>query len=204
MGATPGSEYNLWLGTGSHEAALDTLISDLSRRSSPPTVRFAPHVTLLSSSIIGPEASLEEIKATALRVVESLQSSQRIVCKFDKLEAGESFFQCVYVKLLKHESEGLLALHCALRKAFGDKEDPQGSSYFPHMSLVYGDLEGKERQKIIAELYASKRANRLESGRDEVVGATEIEPDEIQVVRTAGTSDEWEVVARIPLPRKTQ
>jgi len=194
----PGSEYNLWLGTGSSDSVLGDLIHDLSRRSSPPTEPFAPHATLLSSSIIGPSASFEEIKATVVRTVASL-SVQRIVCKFDKLEAGASFFQCVYVKLQKRESEGLLELHTALRKVFGDAEDPEGDSFFPHMSLVYGDLQTSHKAKIMSELYTSARASRLEDGRDAVLGFKQFETTEVQIVRTVGKSSEWEIVATIPL-----
>lgn len=193
-----GSEYNLWLDVGSAEATFSNLIHDLSRRSSPPTIPFAPHATLLSSSIIGPSASLEDIEYIVADVAHSL-SLKRVVCKFDKLEAGEQFFQCVYVKLQKEESEGLLELHSALRKAFGDTSDPEGTSYFPHMSLVYGDLPMEERRKIIEDMYNSREASTLENGHAQVAGISQFEVTDVQIVRTVGKSDEWEIVATVPL-----
>jgi hypothetical protein len=122
-----------------------------------------------------------------------------VVCKFDKLEAGQVFFQCVYVTLQKKESEGLLELHTSLRKEFGDSEDTEGKSYFPHMSLVYGDIPMKERKDTIDDLVTTRRAVELENGHDKVLGLTQFETTEIQIVRTVGRSDEWEIVATIPL-----
>lgn len=193
-----GSQYNLWLGTGNAEPALSDLIQDLSRQSSPSTIPFVPHATLLSSSIIGPTLTLDEIKARVSNTVKSLSLSC-VVCKFDKVEAGALFFQCVYVKLQKEESDGLLELHTALRNEFGDKEDPEGTSYFPHMSLVYGDIPMKEREKVVDDLLTSQRAVKLENGHDEVLGLNRFETRGIQIVRTVGRSDEWEIVSTIPL-----
>lgn len=128
---------------------------------------------------------------------------QRVVCKFDKLEAGELFFQCVYIKLQKNESEGLLELHTALRKAFGDTSDIQGESYFPHLSLVYGDIPMQERKKIIEEMFnETKSATILGNGHVSVAGFSEVEVREIQIVRTVGGPDEWEIVDTIPLGTK--
>lgn len=177
---------------------LSNLIQYLSRRSSPPTVTFAPHATLLSSFVIGPNASLEDIKKTVERAVQPL-SLEKVVCKFDKLEAGKQFFQCVYVKLQKEESEGLLQLHTALRRAFGDSQDPSGESYFPHMSLVYGDIPMNERQKIVQDLYSAGEAVRQDSGHDEVAGFSYFEVRDIQIVHTIGKADEWKIVATVPL-----
>lgn len=183
---------------GSAEGTLSNLINDLSRRSSPPTIPFAPHATLLSSSVIGPSASLVAIKCIVAEVAHSL-SLERVVCKFDKLEAGDQFFQCVYVKLQKQESEGLLELHTALKKAFGDTSDPQGTSYFPHMSLVYGDIPMQEKRKIIEDMNSSREAGTLENGHVQVAGISQYEVKDVQIVRTVGKSDKWEIVATVPL-----
>lgn len=129
-------------------------------------------------------------------------SIERVVCKFDRLEAGQTFYQCVYIRLDKDGSEGLLELHKALRIEFGDNTDIQGASYYPHLSLVYGDLPQAEREKIIQQLYAKKQAVTLENGKDQVQGFTEVEVRNIQIVRTVGQSDEWEIVASIPLGSK--
>jgi 2'-5' RNA ligase len=165
---------------------------------SPPTRPFSPHATLLSSSVIGPTASLDDIKRTVEHVISSI-NLQQVICKFDKLEAGETFFQCVYIKLQKQESEGLLALHTALRRAFGDTQDLAGTSYYPHFSLVYGDLPQEKRKEIIQHLYSSQIAKTSSQGHDEVAGYTSFVSKEIQIVKTVGSSDQWEIVATVPL-----
>lgn len=115
------------------------------------------------------------------------------------------FFQCVYVRLLKQESEGLLDLHCALRKSFGS-DDLTGTAYFPHMSLVYGNLEPEVKEGIIAGMKDKQEMTLTgaESAQEAVLGETQFETSEILVVTTAGRSDEWKVAARIPLGKRQQ
>lgn len=121
-----------------------------------------------------------------------------MTCSFERIEAGAKFFQCVYVVLDKIGSEGLLALHQALRRAFASP-DPEGESYFPHLSLVYGDLDAETKQGIIDGMLARGEATKASEDNVQVLGGSGFHTDEILVVRTAGRSDEWEIVARVPL-----
>ena len=97
----------------------------------------------------------------------------------------------------------MLELHRGLRRAFGDDKDPSGESYFPHMSLVYGGLEMQQKQALIAGMQEKAEVKSLEApshgAKESVLGETQFETSEILIVKTAGKSDEWEIVARIPL-----
>ena len=178
------------------------LITSLSTRVSPPTVPFGPHATLFSDSLIGPVLSLENIVARTRRAVEAFTATtslEAVKCTFDRVEAGKLFYQCVYIRLDKDGSPGLLDLHRALRKTFEDATDPKGESYFPHMSLVYGHLTDEQKAALMDGMAQKGEMSTLSKGRHEVAGFSHFETKEILVVKTAGKSDEWEVAARIPL-----
>ena len=121
-----------------------------------------------------------------------------MTCAFERLEAGAKFFQCVYVVLDRTGSEGLLRLHQALRRAFASP-DPEGESYFPHLSLVYGDPDAETKQGIIDGMLERGEAVSPSGDKVQILGESGFQTDEILVVRTAGRSDEWEIVARVPL-----
>ena len=164
---------------------------------------------MYADSLIPPNYTLDQTITATTEAVSTLPSSldSRIICSFDKVEAGKLFFQCVYIKLQKTESEGLLELHRALRKAFGDDKDPMGETYFPHMSLVYGDLEMQAKEAIISGMREKAEIKNLDASegvqaRDSVLGETQFETNEILIVKTAGRSDEWEIAARVPLGKR--
>merc|ERR1711939_383077 len=189
----PKSGFSLWLSPAQDENLLTDLIVGLTHKSSPLTLPFQPHTTLFADSLIPPQYTLDDIVAATKRAV----------------AAGRLFFQCVYIKLHKDErkSKGLLEIHRALRKSFGDSQDPEGEGYFPHASLVYGDIPFEERERIIKNLRDSGEVSSVEEAKENgtasVIGLTDYVTDEILVVKTAGRSDEWTIEARIPLCGKT-
>ena len=194
--------YSLWLAPASSGAVFTDLILSLSRCCTPPTIPFPPHVTLLSSSQIPRQLSLEEILQRIQQIVTHLRIDC-INCRFDKLEAGQSFFQCVYIKLLKEESEGLLDLCRALSSVFGEtKRDTDGrNSYFPHVSLVYGDLSMNVKHDLIKDMQKKGESLIVEGNAASVAGYMHFDAKEILVVRTIGRPDEWEVMGRVPFGR---
>lgn len=200
------SGYSLWLSPSQEENILTDLIVGLTHKSSPPTLAFAPHTTLFADSLIPPHYTLEDIVEATKRGIAQIPAISKITCHFQSVEAGRLFFQCVYIKLHKDEekSRGLLELHRALRESFGGEKDPQGEGYFPHTSLVYGDIPFEQREKIISDLQQSGEVS-AEEGTDTttVAGLTYYQADEVLVVKTTGRSDEWTVEARIPLGGKT-
>lgn len=201
------SGYSLWLSPRSTETLFSDLILALSQRSSPPTVPFAPHATLYADSLIPPHLGLEQIIAATQQAISTLPADlNKVICLFDSVEAGKLFFQCVYVKLLKRESEGLLELHRALRQSFGS-QDTAGDGYFPHLSLVYGNLKIQQKEDIIAGMREKQEIRSFVDGadaREAILGETHFETREILIVKTAGKSNEWEVAARVPLGQKAQ
>lgn len=90
-------------------------------------------------------------------------------------------------------------MHTALRTAFGDTSDPEGESYVPHLSLVYGDIPMTNREKIIENMYGSNQASILQDGHVQVAGLVQVEVSEVQIVRTVYNADEWKIVATVPL-----
>jgi hypothetical protein len=166
---------------------------------------------LYADSLIPPSYTLDQIVTATEEAVSTLASSlaSRIICSFDKVEAGKLFFQCVYIKLQEVESEGLLELHRALRKAFKEHKDPMGETYFPHMSLVYGDLEMQAKEAIISDMREKAEIKNVDASqgeeqqtRESVLGETQFETNEILIVKTAGRSDQWEIAARVPLGKR--
>merc|ERR1711939_50831 len=205
----PKSGFSLWLSPAQDENLLTDLIVGLTHKSSPLTLPFQPHTTLFADSRIPPQYTLDDIVAATKRAVAEVPDITKVTCSFEAVEAGRLFFQCVYIKLHKDErkSKGLLEIHRALRKSFGDSQDPEGEGYFPHASLVYGDIPFEERERIIKNLRDSGEVSSVEeekeNGTASVIGLTDYVTDEILVVKTAGRSDEWTIEARIPLCGKT-
>jgi len=197
--SVPKSGYSLWISPEQDENVLADLIVSLSAQSTPPTLPFAPHATLYADSLIPAHYSLEDIVGKVKEAVAAVPHIDKVVARFDEVEAGKLFFQCVYIRLFKEKSDKLLELHQSLRKAFGDERDPEGESYFPHMSLVYGDLEMEQKHRIIAGMEEKGEIFGQKHGEVNVAGFTYFETNEILVVKTAGRSDEWTIEARIPL-----
>ena len=113
-------------------------------------------------------------------------------------------------------STSLVALHEALLVAF-ELPVPSPRTYFPHLSLVYGNrapvccsskglqltnrtVTPERKAQIIADVEASGDVKPLEPEGVEVVGERGFTPTEVLLVRTSGLPHEWEVLARIPMP----
>lgn len=62
--------------------------------------------------------------------------------------------------------------------------------YFPHLSLLYGDLSKERRDQLAGE--AQRRFEEQELRREVRVGA-------VVVVDCAGTVGDWKVVGRVDL-----
>lgn len=202
--ATNKSQYSLWLVPyGQEHPKLQDLIEKLTLRTEPTTLSFAPHATLLSSEIITAERSVPEIVQCINDALKTFDPAlDKVTCKFDIVEAGKLFFQCVYIRLDRHGSTGLLPLHCALRAAFGETKDPDGSSYFPHASLVYGNLDDQQKQQILHFVDEARIVEKDSNDSQTVAGMSHFDATEIQVVRTSGPSDTWQVAARVPLRKQ--
>lgn len=117
-----------------------SLIGELSRRLGTP--RFEPHITL-----IGPvDSSLDEIVTRLTALAESLPP---VPVRLTGAGGTEEYFRCLFMRAARDPL--LLAAHAAASGRFGR---PPEAGFMPHLSLVYGKLRPRQKQKIIEEIGA--------------------------------------------------
>lgn len=127
--------YSLWLQpTGDIAYRLQERIKKLSQKHQTPF--FAPHVTLLG----GLSFSQTEITSLTDTLASSLQPFELLLTKAGyRNEYYQSLF--IYVK----ESGKLKEL----RKIACQMFDIENKEFMPHLSLLYGDLSQKEKERIL-------------------------------------------------------
>lgn len=109
---------------------------------------------------------------------------------------GALYYQCVLVAL--EPVLPLFALHESLLRAFS-QTPPSPSTYFPHLSLVYGNLTPEKKDEIIKDLKSKGIVRDLAEGGVEVVGQEGFVASEILLVRTGGVPETWEILGRVGL-----
>ncbi|WVQ94561.1 hypothetical protein IAU59_001641 [Kwoniella sp. CBS 9459] len=178
-GAPPLNAYALWLVPSLEEQSdrLQSLINELaSLESASPT--FDPHITLLHPIDIS--IPLPEIHETLRAAIESASGTagglKDFTVQLSPAQSGSKYYQSVLAPV-KPESK-LLALRRECETAFGLKDLPD---YFPHLSLLYGELS-KERRDEIAKV------------GNEQGELDKVEVDMVAIVRCVGTPEDWEVV----------
>ncbi|ETI33887.1 hypothetical protein F441_19310 [Phytophthora nicotianae CJ01A1] len=167
--------FSIWAVPGQPAAQeLEDVIETYADRLQTPP--FLPHMTVLSG-VKG--LSAEEVTAKLSELADSMQvldvEIQTVTFK------DELYFQCVF-GLLKLTSELLRAHGCAKEiYATERKED-----FMPHVSFIYGDLAGETRADLAKELQPQLDGRRLKM-------------EKLQVWRTVGPVEMWELVAEQPL-----
>jgi hypothetical protein len=141
------------------------------------TPRFDPHVTLLA----GVEAPGEQVVAGSRRLVGQLG---RVGLRLTRAGGRGEFFRCVFLEV--EPEPPLVDAHRRAHDCF--RRGAEGP-FFPHLSLVYGTLDGEVKNALLREL------ERDAAWRVVTFGS------ELWVVLTEGTVGEWRTLARIPLPR---
>ncbi|MCW9706854.1 2'-5' RNA ligase family protein [Fodinibius salsisoli] len=130
------SVYSLWLQpNGDIAYQLQERIKKLSKKYKTPA--FAPHVTLLGSL----SASETELISLTNTLASSLHPTELFLTK-----AGyqNQFYQSLFVHVKKDTSlKEMRGMACRLF----DKPDTE--PYKPHLSLLYGDLSQKEKERIL-------------------------------------------------------
>lgn len=179
----------LWLVPTQDEVTrLQQLIDKLAaKEESAPT--FHPHITLLHP--LGKDATspLETITKTLESAVTAFNETRGatgpIRLTLDTPVAGEKYFQSVLTPVDETgvESRQLRQLRQAVEDAF----DEHPATFYPHLSLLYGDLSHERRLELVAE------AGKLLGFPREVV------VEEAVVVDINGTAPEWKIVARVKL-----
>lgn len=147
------------------------LIDALSRRLGTP--RFEPHITLA--------APRGATKAQALAEAQRLATHLAPVpVRFDGIDHTDAYFRCLFLRAAK--SAELLAAH---RRACTELGQPVEADYLPHLSLVYGEIDRAEKEKIIAEI----------AGRH----PGEFVADRIALCAIVGTPDAWPILGPFSL-----
>ena len=117
------------------------LIDRLSRRVGTPC--FIPHVTLIGS-LFSPESEV-------VRCVEQLASTLApIPVRLAGLGWSDQYYRCLFMRA--EPSAELLAAH---REASDRLGVPPEADFFPHLSLIYGNLAENEKTQIVQEIGAS-------------------------------------------------
>lgn len=193
------SGLSLWLSpNGTQLEVLDKLITKLSEET-PGCLAFKPHATLISDEQV-PDLPIDQILESVSKSVLEWNStelgckSKSFLLQFQDVQRGAHFYQCVLASLVK--SPELMSLNATLKRNLLDSSKlDQLPPYFPHLSLVYGDLTDDQKQAIIERLISSEQlvppANLL--------GLDGFEPTEILLVRTSGSSSDWKILGNVQL-----
>lgn len=128
--------YSLWLEpTGDIAYKLQERIKMLSKKHNTPV--FSPHVTLLG----GLETSQTELTALTNTLASYVSPFNLSLTKTGYLN---TFYQSLFIHI--EQNEKLSYLRSNACRLF-DCSD--GEEYMPHLSLLYGDLSRKEKEKIL-------------------------------------------------------
>ncbi|WVR04135.1 hypothetical protein IAU60_001134 [Kwoniella sp. DSM 27419] len=172
--------YCLWL-VPSLEDQSDHLQSLINRLASLENLSpsFEPHITLLSSiDISTPLSEVRSKVRQAIQAASSKNSLRNLAVDLAPAQKGEKYYQSVLAPV--KPSAALLALREECERAFCLKGTGL-PEYFPHISLLYGELSSERREEIAG--IANK-----------VVELGSVEVDEVAIVRCVGTAESWQVV----------
>ncbi len=130
--------YSLWLEpTGEIAYKLQQRIKELSQKYNTPI--FSPHVTLLG----GLTASQTEL----VPLVNTLASSMApFNLKLSKAGYLNTFYQALFIHV--EQDQALTNLHAKACRLI-DCPDEYKNHYMPHLSLLYGELSQKEKERIL-------------------------------------------------------
>lgn len=184
------AQLSLWLSPyGADFDRLKDLITTLASET-PGCLPFDPHLTLISDDQV-PQIPLDQVIKLISDSVKSWKSASsqddQLELKFQKIQSGELFYQCVLVAVVP--SDPLLRLNTLLRESLVPTAEERAglSKYFPHFSIVYGDL-GKDQKESLVERV-----------KHSLTGMDGFKTKEILVVRTSGPSTGWVKLAKISL-----
>ena len=164
--------FSLWLPLPSPaQERFQALVTQLAVRLGTPV--FVPHITLLSG-LAGEE---DDLRSRAARLARELQP-------FDVRLLGlawrDEFYRCLFVEAAA--SRALLEAHAVAAKIFERRVE---TGFYPHLSLVSGDLKQQEKETLADEI-----------GRyfDE-----HLRIGELVLYDTAGAPPDWRCRARLAL-----
>ena len=116
---------------------------------------------------------------------EAALKDNKLSLSLQPAQAGTHYYQSVLAPV---SPDGPLSrLREVCEKAF--KLQGKGV-YFPHLSLLYGDLDNGRRNELAQKV------------NEEMTLASNVEIEEIAVVDCTGTTDQWKTVATVSLSGK--
>jgi 2'-5' RNA ligase len=131
--------YSLWLMPKDDVSNyLYNLIFQLSKKYSKPN--FEPHITLIGE-LAGSEKDIISKTSQLAAVVKPYK------VMLTKVEYLDEYFRCLFIKV--KETDDVMNANSIARKIFNRNQDPK---YEPHLSLMYGKLSIKTKEKIIGEI----------------------------------------------------
>ncbi|KAL4154788.1 hypothetical protein PRNP1_006904 [Phytophthora ramorum] len=167
--------FSVWAVSGQSAAQElgDVIKTYAGRLQTPP---FLPHMTVLSG-VKG--LSVAEVTTKLSELADSMRALdveiQTVTFK------DELFFQCVF-GLLKLTTE-LSHAHERAKEIYAVERNDE---FMPHVSFIYGDLASEARAALAKELRPRLDGRRLKM-------------EALQVWRTVGPVESWELVAELPL-----
>jgi len=131
--------FSLWLLLPREaHARFQAIIARLSAQLGTPA--FEPHITLLGG-LSGAEEDLRQrtrVLACAIKPFEA---------RLLKVAWLDDYYRCLFVEVAP--SRALHDAHEAARQVFNQRSN---AGFYPHLSLVYGNLEEKEKTTILNEI----------------------------------------------------
>lgn len=133
------ARFSLWLLLSREkQERFQALIARLSARLGTPA--FEPHITLLGG-LTGMEEDLRRRTHALATAIEAFEV--RLV----KATWRDEYYRCLFVEVAR--SRALQAAHEAARQQFDRRLD---AGFYPHLSLVYGDLDEKKKAEILDDI----------------------------------------------------
>ena len=131
--------FSLWLLLPREaQARFQSLIAGLSARLGTPC--FEPHITLLGG-LVGSDEALRRQTCALAAAIEPFEIRLREATGLDE------YHRCLFVEVAL--SAALREAHAAARQVFNQ---PREADFYPHLSLVYGNLEEKEKENILDDI----------------------------------------------------
>jgi len=132
-------EYSIWIiPPNDVYHMLSNLIIRLAKQYSTPV--FDPHITLLGDIAL-PEDFVVSRTNELARKIRPFNVTLTTIGYLD------DFFRSLFIEVA--QTKELMEANWQARKLFKRGYDPE---YFPHLSLMYGDIEPQVKERIIAEI----------------------------------------------------
>ena len=133
------SHYSLWLmPTGEARERLARMILELSRQYATPV--FEPHVTL-AGGIAGPTREVtSKMRDLARRI-------PPFTVRLAAVDGLEEYYRCLFIRVAP--TRPIMSANEAARGVFNLKSQP---AFMPHLSLLYGNLPPRVKERVISSL----------------------------------------------------